>query len=369
MNFSDTDTHWMKQALVLAHQSFFITTPNPRVGCVLVNPQGQLIGQGHTQKAGGDHAEIVAIKNAQSLGHIVKGATAYVTLEPCSHHGKTGPCCDALIQAGVSRVVASIQDPFPQVAGQGFARLRQASIQVDVGLCQPEALQINQGFFYRIQHQLPWMRMKIACSLDGQTALQNGQSQWITSQASRTDGHNWRARACAILTGIGTVLQDDPQLNVRDVQTLRQPPLIIVDSQLQTPLNAKLWQTQRTVLIYHATNANTQQAQALTGKGAQLILLPDAQNKVDLHAMAQDLAKRPFNEIHVEAGFKLNGSLLKAQCVQELLIYMAPVLVGSGAGMAQLGVLEQLTQAQAFHFTESIHLGSDLRIRAQRDTI
>jgi diaminohydroxyphosphoribosylaminopyrimidine deaminase/5-amino-6-(5-phosphoribosylamino)uracil reductase len=368
MHFSDTDTHWMKQALVLAHQSLYITTPNPRVGCVLVNPQGQLIGQGHTQKAGSDHAEIVALKNAQSLGHNSQGATAYVTLEPCSHHGKTGPCCDALIQAGVLRVVASIQDPFPQVSGQGFVRLRQAGIQVDVGLCQTEAQQINQGFFYRIQHQLPWMRMKIACSLDGQTALQNGQSQWITSQASRTDGHAWRARACAILTGIGTVLQDDPQLNVRD-QTPRQPALVIVDSQLQTPLSAKLWQTQRPVLIYHSTNDNTKQAQALTQKGAQLICLPDSQNKVDLFAMTQDLAARPFNEIHIEAGFKLNGSLLKAQCVQELLIYMAPVLMGSGAGMAQLGVLEQLTQAQAFHFTESIQMGSDLRIRAQRDTI
>jgi diaminohydroxyphosphoribosylaminopyrimidine deaminase/5-amino-6-(5-phosphoribosylamino)uracil reductase len=205
----------MQQALNLADQALFITSPNPRVGCVIVDAQGKVLGQGHTQKAGGPHAEIVALQDAAHLGHSVEGATVYVTLEPCAHQGRTGPCCDALVQAKVGKVVAALTDPNPLVAGQGFDRLRAAGIEVQVGDGASEAAHQNPGFLSRMQRQKPWVRMKIAASLDGQTALQNGQSQWITGPEARADGHAWRARACAILTGIGTVVEDNPLLDLR----------------------------------------------------------------------------------------------------------------------------------------------------------
>ena len=236
----------MQQALNLADQALFITSPNPRVGCVIVDAQGKVIGQGHTQKAGGPHAEIVALQDAALRGHSVEGATVYVTLEPCAHQGRTGPCCDALVQAKVGKVVAALTDPNPLVAGQGFDRLRAAGIEVQVGDGASEAALQNPGFLSRMQRQKPWVRMKIAASLDGQTALQNGQSQWITGPEARADGHAWRARACAILTGIGTVLEDNPLLDLRLCTQLgptpRMPHLVIVDSRLETPLDARLFQ-------------------------------------------------------------------------------------------------------------------------------
>ncbi len=360
---TESDIQWMSLALTWAEKAMNITTPNPRVGCVIVNPQGVLIGSGHTQAAGQAHAEIMALQDAEQQGHDLAGATAYVTLEPCSHQGHTGPCCDALIQVGLARVVVAVQDPNPQVSGNGIERLRQAGLQVDVGVSKDKALSVNLGFFKRMTQGVPWMRLKVAASLDGQTALSNGLSQWITSAAARQDGHAWRARACAVLTGIGTVLEDDPRLDVRDIDTPRQPTLVIVDSKLETPLNAKLWPIQREVLIYCAKEDADRKA-ALEAKGAQVTCLPNAQGKVDLRAMQKDLGQRNINEVHIEAGFKLNGSLLTAGVVDELLVYLAPLLIGQGMGMANLGPFEALSQALKLDIQNVMPIGNDIRLIA-----
>ncbi|MEY4018374.1 MAG: bifunctional diaminohydroxyphosphoribosylaminopyrimidine [Pseudomonadota bacterium] len=360
---TESDIQWMSLALTWAEKAMNITTPNPRVGCVIVNPQGVLIGSGHTQAAGQAHAEIMALQDAEQQGHDLAGATAYVTLEPCSHQGHTGPCCDALIQVGLARVVVAVQDPNPQVSGNGIERLRQAGLQVDVGVSKDKALSLNLGFFKRMTQGVPWMRLKVAASLDGQTALSNGLSQWITSAAARQDGHAWRARACAVLTGIGTVLEDDPRLDVRDIDTPRQPTLVIVDSKLETPLNAKLWPIQREVWIYCAKKDADRKA-ALEAKGAQVTCLPNAQGKVDLRAMQKDLGQRNINEVHIEAGFKLNGSLLTAGVVDELLVYLAPLLIGQGMGMANLGPFEALSQALKLDIQNVMPIGNDIRLIA-----
>jgi diaminohydroxyphosphoribosylaminopyrimidine deaminase/5-amino-6-(5-phosphoribosylamino)uracil reductase len=357
-------------ALRLAELALYLTSPNPRVGCVLVNPQGQVIGQGHTQMAGGPHAEVMALQHAQVQGQSTQGATAYVTLEPCAHQGRTGPCCDALVQAGIARVVASLQDPNPLVAGQGFARLRAAGIAVEVGQGAAPARELNIGFFSRMQRGRPWMRLKVAASLDGVTALDNGQSQWITGEQARTDGHTWRARACAILTGVGTVLQDKPLLDVRLVDTPRQPMLVIVDSALQTPPDAALFGPLRKVLIYAAQPHGAREL-ALRKAGAEIVYMPgpagegDAAPKVDLQAMSHDLARRECNEIHIEAGHKLNGSLLRAGLVDEMLVYLAPLWLGQGAGMSTFGPLSALAQGLSLAFQSTERVGADLRILAR----
>ena len=363
MPITKSDTHWMSLALSWAEKAMYITTPNPRVGCVIVNAQGVLLGAGHTQPAGQAHAEMMALQDAKSQGHSVAGATAYVTLEPCSHQGRTGPCCDALIHAGLLRLVVAVQDPNPQVNGNGISRLRQAGIQVDVGVLEDKAKSLNPGFFKRMTQGLPWMRLKVAASLDGQTALTNGESQWITSASAREDGHAWRARSCTVLTGIGTVLEDDPQLNVRDIDTPRQPSLVIVDSKLQTPLNAKLWHAEREVWIYCASEDSDRKA-ALEAKGASVTCLPNAQGKVDLRALVHDLGKKATNEVHIEAGFKLNGSLLAAGVVDELLVYLAPLLIGQGLGMANLGPFESLSQALKLDIQNVTTIGDDVRLIA-----
>ena len=363
MPITESDIHWMSLALSWAEKAMYITTPNPRVGCVIVNAQGVLLGAGHTQPAGQAHAEMMALQDAKSQGHSVKGATAYVTLEPCSHQGRTGPCCDALIHAGLSRLVVAVQDPNPQVNGNGISRLRQAGIQVDVGVLEDKAKSLNPGFFKRMTQGLPWMRLKVAASLDGQTALTNGESQWITSASARQDGHAWRARSCTVLTGIGTVLEDDPQLNVRDIDTPRQPSLVIIDSKLQTPLNAKLWHAEREVWIYCASEDSDRKA-ALEAKGASVTCLPNAQGKVDLRALVHDLGKKAINEVHIEAGFKLNGSLLAAGVVDELLVYLAPLLIGQGLGMANLGPFESLSQALKLDIQNVTTIGDDVRLIA-----
>ena len=363
MPITESDIHWMSLALSWAEKAMYITTPNPRVGCVIVNAQGVLLGAGHTQPAGQAHAEMMALQDAKSQGHSVKGATAYVTLEPCSHQGRTGPCCDALIHAGLSRLVVAVQDPNPQVNGNGISRLRQAGIQVDVGVLEDKAKSLNPGFFKRMTQGLPWMRLKVAASLDGQTALTNGESQWITSASARQDGHAWRARSCTVLTGIGTVLEDDPQLNVRDIDTPRQPSLVIIDSKLQTPLNAQLWHAEREVWIYCASEDSDRKA-ALEAKGASVTCLPNAQEKVDLRALVHDLGKKAINEVHIEAGFKLNGSLLAAGVVDELLVYLAPLLIGQGLGMANLGPFESLSQALKLDIQNVTTIGDDVRLIA-----
>ena len=360
----------INRALELAQSARLAAPPNPAVGCVLVSADGQVLGEGQTQRTGAAHAEVMALQAAAAQGHSVAGATAYVTLEPCAHQGRTGPCCEALISAGVARVAASLQDPNPLVSGQGFARLRAAGVAVEVGPGATASRELNLGFFSRMVRQTPWVRMKIAASLDGKTALDNGASQWITSAEARADGHAWRARACALLTGIGTVLEDDPRLDVRGIDTPRQPRLVLVDSRLEVPLTARLWQGGRAVLIYTAT-ADPARTQALQALGATVVCLPEqsvpasAAAKVDLGAMLRDLAVREVNELHVEAGYKLNGSLLRAGLVDEFLVYLAPILLGQGRGMAQFGPLTDLTQATALAFTSSQMVGPDLRILAR----
>ena len=362
MNF--LGIHVIRAALQLAANGRYVSPPNPSVGCVLADAEGTVIGQGHTQQTGGAHAEIMALRDAASRGNPVIGATAYVTLEPCSHHGRTGPCCDALIAAGVKKVVASIADPNPIVSGQGFQRLRGAGIEVEVGPGAAESRELNIGFFSRMIRKTPWVRMKIAASLDGATALENGQSQWITSPEARADGHAWRARACAVLTGIGTVLEDNPRLDVRLVGTPRQPHLVVVDSRLETPLDAHLFIAGRALYIYAAAQDDAKKA-ALEARGATVVHLPDENGKVDLAAMMRDLGRREINELHVEAGSKLNGSLIRAGLVDELLVYLAPMLIGPGCGMASFGPLNDLSQAIALEFKSTQMLGPDLRIVAR----
>jgi diaminohydroxyphosphoribosylaminopyrimidine deaminase/5-amino-6-(5-phosphoribosylamino)uracil reductase len=366
----------MNLALNLAHKALWLTSPNPRVGCVITDADGTVLGQGHTQRAGGPHAEIMALRDAAARGHSVQGATAWVTLEPCAHHGRTGPCCDALAAAGIGRVVAALTDPNPQVAGQGMARLAAAGVQTHILDAQDDiavqARELNIGFFSRMERGLPWVRMKAAASLDGQTALQNGQSQWITDPEARADGHAWRARACAILTGIGTVLEDDPLLNVRGMDSPRQPHLVVVDSRLDMPLNAKLLDTQgtddqaRQIWIYTATTENLDNRAALTARGVTVIDMPGPGGKVDLAAMLRDLARREINELHVEAGHKLNGSFIREGLVDEFLVYLAPQLLGPGQGLANLPALTELRGAVQLAFHAVDRVGPDLRLLLRR---
>jgi diaminohydroxyphosphoribosylaminopyrimidine deaminase/5-amino-6-(5-phosphoribosylamino)uracil reductase len=355
----NNDIEGMQLALQQAELGLFITSPNPRVGCVIVK-EGVVIAHGHTQPAGQAHAEVAALHDAASRGVDVRDSTVYVTLEPCSHHGRTPPCTDALIQAGVARVVVAIEDPNPLVAGQGLARLRAAGILTEVGVLAEPAREMNIGFFSRMQRGRPWVRMKIAASLDGGTALLNGVSQWITSEPARADGHAWRARACAILTGMGTVQQDDPQLTVRAVSTSRQPRRIVLDSQLQISSSARVLEGGGTWIV--SAQRDDARETELIARGAEIIHLPSNAGKVDLPALMQELGKREINELHVEAGFKLNGSLLRAGCVDELLIYMAPCLLGPAQGMASLPELSELSSRINCHFHEIRSVGNDLRL-------
>lgn len=363
-DFSDP----MQRALALAERAMGLCEPNPRVGCVLIGTDGQLLGQGHTQRVGGPHAEVMALRDAQARGHLPLGATAYVTLEPCAHHGRTGPCCDALIAAGVAHVVASIEDPNPQVAGQGLARLRAAGIAVTLGPGAAQSRELNIGFFSRMLRRTPWVRLKVAASLDGRTALDNGASQWITSPPARADGHAWRARADVILTGIGTVRDDDPRLDVRLATVHRQPRLVVVDSRLETPPQARLFDAARKVTLYAAQPRFDAQA-ALQARGAQIVQMPGSTPataaKVDLKAMLAELARTEVNEVHVEAGHKLNGSLVREGLVDELLVYLAPKLVGQGRSMAEFGPLQTLADSLALEFLSSTRVGPDLRIVAR----
>ena len=358
----------MRRALALAEQARLICSPNPAVGCVLVDAAGQLLGEGHTQAVGQAHAEVMALRDAAAAGESTRGATAYVTLEPCAHQGRTGPCWDALVAAGVARVVASIADPNPLVGGRGFARRRAAGVAVEVGPGAAESRALNIGFFSRMVRGTPWVRLKVAASLDGTTALHNGASQWITSPAARADGHAWRARSCAVLTGIGTVLQDDPVLNVREVATPRQPQLVVVDSGLQTPPNASLFIAGRACTIYAAGTMDTEfsaRKAALEARGATVVHLPGAEGKVDLPAMLRDLAARGVNELHVEAGHRLNGALVRERLVDELLLYLAPTLLGPGRGMADMGPLDALEQGLPLQFQGVECVGPDLRVLAR----
>lgn len=362
--YSEQDRGFMARALELAERARWHAPPNPAVGCVIVR-DGRILGEGWTQAPGSNHAEIEAMQDARAQGHDLRGATAYVTLEPCSHFGRTPPCANALVEAHLARVVAAIEDPNPQVAGQGLARLREAGIEVRCGLLADEARESNLGFFTRMTRGTPWLRMKIAASLDGKTALANGTSQWITSPDARADGHAWRARAGAILTGIGTVAADDPQLNVRLVNAPRQPLKVLVDSRLDVSPAARLFDDGK-VLVACAVDDAARRA-ALQARGAELVCLPDSAGKVDLAALMRELGRRHVNEVHAEAGFKLNGSLLRAGVVDELLVYLAPMLIGEATGMAHLPALSELTAAQRLRFHSVSAVGPDVRILARME--
>jgi diaminohydroxyphosphoribosylaminopyrimidine deaminase/5-amino-6-(5-phosphoribosylamino)uracil reductase len=367
-----SDLAWLQRALDLAHGALHLSNPNPRVGCVLVRSDGTVIGEGHTQRAGEAHAEVMALRQARERGHDTAGASAFVTLEPCSHHGRTPPCCDALVAAGIARVVIATLDPNPQVAGNGVRRLRDAGVQVDV-LPDADALslasrRLNIGFFSRMLRQRPWVRLKIAASLDGITALPDGQSQWITGEPARQDGHLWRARACAVLTGAGTVLADDPRLDARVPGLLRQPHLVVIDSRLDTPPTARLFEPpaapgQRALWFCHA-GADAGRAAALRAQGADTLDLAGPGGKVDLAAVFAELARREVNEVHVEAGAKLNASLLREDQIDELLVYLAPTLLGQGAGMAPFGPLSALSQRIPLRWQAVQPVGDDLRVQA-----
>jgi diaminohydroxyphosphoribosylaminopyrimidine deaminase/5-amino-6-(5-phosphoribosylamino)uracil reductase len=355
MSFSAADHEFMARALRLAERGLTTTTPNPRVGCVLVR-DGAVVGEGWHERTGEPHAEAYALQRA---GAAAGGATAYVTLEPCSHFGRTPPCADALIAAGVVRVVTAMADPNPQVAGEGISKLQAAGIDAPVGLMEDRARELNVGYIARMTRARPWLRLKVAASLDGKTALDNGKSQWITGPAARRDAHAWRARSCAILTGSGTVRDDDPSLTVRDVPCSRQPLRVVVDSRLATPAAAKVLQGPG-ALVFSAASG--------TLAGAEVVVRPDGAGRADLAAVLEELGRRGVNEVLVEAGMRLNGALLAAGLVDELLIYQAPMLIGHRArGMFDLGEIEDLAQARRVEVVERRHLGRDLLLRARFD--
>lgn len=363
---SELDFARMRLALDLAGQALFHSSPNPRVGCVIARDEN-ILGQGYTQAPGGHHAEIMALNDCKARGYDPVGATVYVTLEPCSHFGRTPPCVNALIQAKVARVIAAVEDPNPLVAGGGLEVLRSAGIDVRCGLLEQEAREINIGFFSRMIRSRPWVRLKGAMSLDGLTALPDGQSQWITSPAARDDGHRWRARACAVLTGIGTVKSDNPQMNVRAVSTTRQPTRVLVDSRLEVDPSANF--VKEGALIYCALPADKllpEKVELLKAHGCEIVQMNNGQGKVDLAVMIRDLGQRQINELHVEAGAKLNGSLLRAGCIDELLIYQAPLLMFSGAPLFEHPPLTGLHEAEPWELLEQQSIGNDLRLRFRR---
>ena len=360
MSFSAVDHGMMARALQLAERGLWTTSPNPRVGCVLVR-DGEIVGEGWHEKAGEPHAEVHALRAA---GDKAKGATAYVTLEPCSHHGRTPPCAEALLAAGVSRVVAAMTDPNPLVSGQGLVLLQAAGIETASGLLENEARELNIGFVSRMTRGRPWLRLKAAASLDGKTALNNGVSQWITGPDARRDGHRGRARSCAVMTGIGTLKDDDPRLTVRDVPTSRQPVRIVVDSRLRIAPTARILQGEPVLIVGAVENAEKMALLRSTGNFVEI--LNNGAGKVDLKALLDMLAQRGINEVHAEAGFKLNGSLLREGLVDELLLYLAPCLIGHDAsGLFNLPELTTLGGKKALKIHDLRQLGEDIRLIAR----
>jgi diaminohydroxyphosphoribosylaminopyrimidine deaminase / 5-amino-6-(5-phosphoribosylamino)uracil reductase len=363
---NEHDYHFMQQALALAEQGLYTTMPNPRVGCVIVK-DSVVVGRGAHVRAGEPHAEIYALREA---GELARGADVYITLEPCSHHGRTPPCADALIAAGVKRVFAAMQDPNVKVAGTGLARLKEHGIQVASGLFEAEARALNPGFIARMTRGWPLVRCKIAASLDGRTALANGVSQWITGEAARDDVQHWRARSCAILTGVGTVLQDNPQMNVRrpDLQQIKsgkQPLRVVVDSHLRMTPDARILHGGNTLVAYAADRAG--KLQALASSGAAFICLPGNDGKVSLEKLLQHLASLEINELLVEAGQGLNGALQQQDMIDEYLFYYAPELMGSEAcGMFALPSMTAMSQRVELEVLAIDRFGADICVRARR---
>ena len=353
------DRAWMRRALALAEGGRYTAAPNPLVGCVLVRG-GQLVGQGFHRRAGEGHAEVLALAEA---GPRAAGATAYVTLEPCAHHGRTPPCAQALIGAGVARVVAAMADPNPRVAGQGLAQLRAAGVAVDCGVLADQAAALNPGFLKRMASGRPYVRVKMAQSLDGRSALADGASRWITGPAARADVQRWRARSQAIVTGVGTVLADDPQLTVRDVPDAPQPLRVVLDSRLRTPPTARLLREPGATLIA-TVDAGAAPAAALSAVGAQLIALPATAHGVDLGALLDALGRRECNEVLVEAGPRLAGAFLSAGLADELIVYIAPHLLGHGARPAcELPAITRMADRLDLTPLDVLSFGPDLRLR------
>jgi diaminohydroxyphosphoribosylaminopyrimidine deaminase/5-amino-6-(5-phosphoribosylamino)uracil reductase len=350
----------MVRAIELTKRGRNTCTPNPNVGCVLVK-DGRVIGEGWHERAGEAHAETRALAAATQSP---EGATAYVSLEPCVHHGRTPPCADALVAAKVARVVAALEDPNPLVRGRGAQRLRDAGIRVDVGLLADEALEAHRGFVWRMTKGRPWMRLKAAASLDGRIALANGASQWITSEEARHDVHELRARSCAMLTGIGTVLADDPQLTVRHVPCERQPKRVVIDSRLDMPLNAKILEGEPPVIMTVSDDAGRRAA--LEARGAEVVRVPNEGRKTDLAAVARLLGERGFNEVTVETGRKLMGSLVRAGVVDELVIYYAPLLLGDKAqALLELPEWTRLDEAPRLRIVDVATIGPDIRVTSR----
>lgn len=362
MALNPLDAARLDEAIALAHTAIGRSDPNPRVGCVIGRDDGTVLGRGATQRAGEAHAEVMALR--QAAGTDTRGATAWVSLEPCSHQGRTPPCCDALVAAGIRRVVVAIGDPNPLVGGRGLARLRASGLEVVEGDAHhaSAARDLNLGFFSRHERGRPWVRLKAAASLDGRTALDDGRSQWITGQEARTDGHAWRRRAGAVVSGIGTVLHDDPRLDVRLVETQLQPLRVVVDSALRTPPRARLLAAPGQALVVGAQDVGATAA-ALRDAGAEVMALPGVDGRVDLAALVAELGRREVNEVHLEAGAALNGAFLQAGLVDELLLYLAPKLIGPGRGIAQWPGLGDLAQACTFELLSQEVLGADLRLR------
>jgi diaminohydroxyphosphoribosylaminopyrimidine deaminase/5-amino-6-(5-phosphoribosylamino)uracil reductase len=361
MSYSADDVRHMARALELARRGLYTTDPNPRVGCVLVH-EGEVIGEGWHERAGEPHAEVHALRAA---GGRVRGATAYVTLEPCCHHGRTPPCTQALIQAGVARVVAAAPDPNPKVASQGIAELTRSGIRVDIGLLQAESERLNPGFITRMSRGRPYVRIKLAASLDGRTALASGESKWITGEAARADVQRWRARSSAILTGIGTVMADDPSLTVRDFDIGRQPLRVVLDGHLSMRPNARMLSLPGKTLVMTAED-DSEYADALIAAGAEVVVLRAGPDRVDLPGLMQDLAEREVNELLVEAGATVCGALLDAGLVDELVVYLAPHLLGSSArGMFNIPGLENMANRIALDIQDVRAVGNDWRITAR----
>jgi diaminohydroxyphosphoribosylaminopyrimidine deaminase / 5-amino-6-(5-phosphoribosylamino)uracil reductase len=366
MPLDEHDLRHLRRALELAHDAIGRSGPNPRVGCVLADAQGRIIGEGATQRAGEAHAEVMALRAAQAVGGDATAGTAWVTLEPCSHHGRTPPCCDALVAARVARVVVASIDPNPLVRGAGAQRLRDAGMRVDVaeGAIADEARELNIGFFSRMRRGRPWLRLKVAAALDGRTALPDGRSQWITGTEARADGHAWRRRAGAVLTGSGTVLADDPRLDVREVAADVQPLRVVVDSRLRVPAGSRVFDPPGTALVYCA-HASAPDADALQRRGVEVVERAGSNGRVDLLAVLSDLAQRGVNELHVEGGERLNAAMIAADLADEFLIYLAPRLIGPGRSIAALPELAELADAPALRFVSVVACGDDLRILAR----
>ena len=366
-DFSSVDTQHMSTAIQLAKRGLYSTDPNPRVGCIITDA-GKVIAEGWHVRAGEGHAEVNALKQ---IGDKAKDATAYVTLEPCSHFGRTPPCAQALIEAGIARVVVAMKDPNPQVAGKGLQLLADAGIQVESGLLEQQAALLNPGYLKRMREGRPWVRCKLAMSLDGRTAMASGESKWITSAAAREDVHRLRARSSAILTGSGTVMSDNPSLTARcdeAAQRTEQPLRVIVDSELKVSPQSAVFRQQGTVRIYTLADAAPNRRDALHDAGAEIVMLPARDSRVDLTAVMHELAESQINEVMVEAGAGLAGALLQQQLIDEMIIYMAPKLMGDSArGLFQLPGLETMAQSIDLHIDDVRKIGVDWRFTVRPD--